>query len=190
MKNVLVFLAPGFEEIEATTIIDVLRRSNVDVKVVGLSPNEVEGAHAMKIIPDVFIDEVDLNSFDAIILPGGSPGYINLKKNKKVLATIKEAFKNNKLVAAICAAPAVLAETGILRGKKCTIYPGMEIELEKGGGIPQNKWVVEDGNIITSQGPATAILFALKLAEKLANSKTAEQVKERTLAMLVLKQSC
>jgi 4-methyl-5(b-hydroxyethyl)-thiazole monophosphate biosynthesis len=186
MVNVLVFLASGFEEIEATTIIDVLRRSNVEVNVVGLSPNKVEGAHAMKFIPDMFIDEVDLNSFDAIILPGGSPGYKNLKNNKKVLATIKEAFKNNKLVAAICAAPAVLAEAGILKGKKCTIYPGMEIELEKAGGIPQKNWVVEDENIITSQGPATALPFAIKLAEKLVNKKTAERVKERTLTKLVL----
>ena len=144
-------------------------------------------SHAIKFIPDINIDEVDLENFDAVILPGGSPGYKNLKKNKKVMAIIKEAFIKNKLIAAICAAPAVLSETGILKGKKCTIYPGMESELEKGGGIPQDKWIVEDGKIITSQGPATALPFAIKIVEKLTNKETSQILKEKTLANLVLK---
>ena len=187
MTSAIIFLASGFEEIEAVTIIDVLRRSNIKVVVAGLISNEVEGAHSIKIIPDINIDKIDLNNFDAVILPGGSPGYKNLKKNKKVMEIIKEAFTKNKLIAAICAAPAVLSEAGILKGKKCTIYPGMENELEKGGGIPQKSWIVEDENIITSQGPATALPFAIKLVEKLANKETAKILKEKTLTNLVLK---
>jgi ABC-2 type transport system ATP-binding protein len=189
MSKAIVFLALGFEEIEASTIIDVLRRGNVDVNVVGLNAKEVQGAHNIKFIPDTFIDEMILEGYDAVILPGGSPGYKNLKSNKKVLRIIREAFKNKKLIGAICAAPAVLAETGILKGKNCTIYPGMEIELKKGGGIPQNKWIVEGGNIITSQGPATALTFAIKLVEKLSGTQMAEQLREKTLTKLVLKQS-
>ncbi len=188
MSKAIVFLASGFEEIEASTIIDVLRRGKVDVKVIGLTAKEVTGAHDIKFIPDTFIDEMDQEDFDALILPGGSPGYKNLKNNKKVLKIIKEAFENKKLIGAICAAPAVLAETGILKEKNCTIYPGMEIELEKGGGIPREKWIVEDENIITSQGPATALPFAIKLVEKLTGKQMAEELRERTLAKLVLKQ--
>ena len=91
------------------------------------------------------------------------------------------------MIAAICAAPAVLSEAGILKGKKCTIYPGMENELIKGGGIPQKDWIVEDENIITSQGPATALPFAIRLVEKLTNKETAKILKEKTLTNLVLK---
>lgn len=189
MTKAIVFLASGFEEIEASTIIDVLRRGKVEVNIVGLITKEVQGAHDIKFIPDTFIDELDLEDFDAVILPGGSPGYKNLKNNKKVLKIIKKAFEDGKLVGAICAAPAVLAETGILKGKNCTIYPGMETELEKGGGVPKKKWIVEDGNIITSQGPATALPFAIKLVEKLAGPQIAEQLKKKTLTELVLKQS-
>ena len=187
MTSAIIFLASGFEEIEAVTIIDILRRSNIKVVVAGLISNEVEGAHAIKIIPDLNIDEVILENYDAVILPGGSPGYKNLKKNKKVMEIIKEAFTKNKLIAAICAAPAVLSEAGILKGKKCTIYPGMENELIKGGGIPQKDWIVEDENIITSQGPATALPFAIRLVEKLTNKETAKILKEKTLTNLVLK---
>ena len=187
MTSVIVFLAEGFEEIEASTIIDVLRRSKIKVTIVNLISKEVKGAHSIKIISDVNINEVILEHFDAVILPGGSPGNKNLKDNKKVIEIIKEAFSKNKLIAAICAAPAVLSETGILEGKKCTIYPGMESELKKGGGIPQKDWIVEDGNIITSQGPATALPFAIKIVEKLINKETANVLKEETLANLVLK---
>lgn len=189
LSKAIVFLATEFEEIEASTIIDILRRGKVEVTVVGLDTQKVQGAHNIKFIPDTFIEEINLKDFDAVILPGGSPGYKNLKKNKIVLNTIKEAFYKNKLVAAICAAPAVLAKAGILKGKNCTIYPGMEIELKKGGGIPQNNWVVVDGNIIISQGPATALLFSILLVEKLTSVKMEEQLREKTLTKLVLKQN-
>jgi len=182
MVKALVFLATGFEEIETVTVVDVLRRAGVDVTVAGLAPNVVEGAHGVKIVPDKSIDDLKVEDFDAIIVPGGNPGYKNLRKEPRVIAMIKKAFDSNKLVAAICAAPAVLSDAGVLEGKACTIYPGMEEELEAGGGKPKQDIVVVDGNIITSRGPATALPFALKLAEKLAGKQVAEAVSKKTLA--------
>ena len=187
MVSALVFLAPGFEEIEAATVMDVLRRCGVSVTAAGLKSNAIEGAHGVKYVPDASVHDVAVKDFNAVICPGGSPGYLNLRKDNRVLNMVREAFLSNKLVAAICAAPAVLSDTGILRGKNCTIYPGMEAELIKGGGRPQKDLVVEDGNIITSQGPATALLFSLKVAERLVGKKTAALVRERTLTNLVVK---
>jgi protein deglycase len=186
MKTALVFLAPGFEEIEAVTVVDVLRRSGVDVTVASLVPGVVEGAHGVKFVPDKSVEEAS-EVFDAVICPGGNPGYLNLRKDNRVLNIIREAFYAGRLVAAICAAPAVLSDAGILQNKYCTIYPGMEKELEKGGGRPKSDLVVEDGNIITSQGPATALLFALKLVESLVDKRTAKRVGEKTLAGLLIK---
>ncbi len=183
----MLLLASGFEEIEATTVVDVLRRCGVEVVVAGIEPQVIEGAHGIKLVSDISIDEINVEEFEAVICPGGNPGYLNLRKDSRVLAMIKEAFDSNKLVAAICAAPAVLAEAGILRGRNCTIYPGMETELEKGGGKPKKDLVVEDGNIITSQGPATALLFAFRVASRLVDKKTTDIVREETLTNLVLK---
>jgi len=188
MIKALVFLAQGFEEIEASTIVDILRRCNVEVTLAGLKPDAVEGAHGIKFMPNKSIDEVAMKDFHAVICPGGVPGYENLRKDSRVLSMIKEAFEANKLTAAICASPAVLSDAGVLKGKTCTIYPGMEEELRKGGGKPRKKdLVVVDGNIITSRGPATALHFALKLAEKLAGKEVAQKVRKRTLANLALK---
>jgi len=185
MTKALVFLASGFEEIEAITIVDVLRRAGVDVTVAGLTPNVVEGAHGIKIVPDKTIDDVKVEDFDAVVVPGGNPGYKNLRKDPRVIAMIKKAFGSKKLVAAICAAPAVLSDAGVLEGKACTIYPGMENELRKGGGKPKMDMVVVDGNIVTSRGPATALPFALKLAEKLAGKQVAENVSKKTMANIL-----
>ncbi len=119
--------------------------------------------------------------FDAVVCPGGAPGYENLRKDRRVIDMIRRAFDSNKLVAAVCASPAVLSDAGVLEGKACTIYPSMEDELKKGGGKPKDEIVVVDGNIITSRGPATALPFALKVVEKLVGKDTAENVRKRTL---------
>lgn len=187
MVNALVFLAPGFEEIEASTIIDILRRSGVEVTVAGLVPGPIEGAHGLKFMPDKSIEEVSARGFDAVVCPGGAPGFENLRRNQRVIAMVKEAFSSGKLVAAICASPAVLSDAGVLRGKACTIYPGMENELEKGGGIPKKDNIVVDENIVTSRGPATALSFALVLAEKMVGKQASEEVRRRTLADSALK---
>ncbi len=182
MTKALVFLATGFEEIEAVTIVDVLRRANIKVTTAGLTPNPIQGAHKMKIIPDKSVDEVVTNEFDVVICPGGSPGYLNLRKDSRVIQIIKTAYNKNKLVGAICAAPTVLSDAGILEHKNCTIYPGMENELITGGGKPKSDNVVVDGNIITSKGPATALEFALKLVEVLAGKQVADSVGKKLLA--------
>jgi 4-methyl-5(b-hydroxyethyl)-thiazole monophosphate biosynthesis len=185
MAKALVFLATGFEEIETVTIVDVLRRAGIDVTVAGLTFNVIEGAHEIKMVPDKSIDDVKVENFDAVVVPGGSPGYKNLREDPRVIDIVKEAFKSDKIVAAICAAPAVLSDAGILNGKFCTIYPGMENELESGGGKPKQDIFVVDGNIITSKGPATALPFAIKIAEKLAGKQIAEAVREKTLANIL-----
>ena len=185
MAKALVFLASGFEEIETVTVVDVLRRAGVDVTVAGLTPNVTEGKHGMRIVPDKSIDDVSVEDFDAFVVPGGNPGYKNLGKDPRVIDMVKKAFNSNKLVAAICAGPAVLSDAGVLEGKACTIYPGMDEELEAGGGKPKHDIVVVDGNIITSRGPATALPFALKLAEKLAGKQVAEAVSKKMLANIL-----
>jgi 4-methyl-5(b-hydroxyethyl)-thiazole monophosphate biosynthesis len=187
LAKALVLLAPGFEEIEASTIVDVLRRCGVEVTVAGLAPDSVEGSHCIKFLPEDTIDKVVTKNFDALILPGGNPGYENLRKDQRVINMIKDAFDSDKLVAAICASPAVLSDAGVLHGKECTIYPGMEDELKRGGGEPKAEMVVEDGNVITSRGPATALPFTIKIAEKLVGKIVAEKVREQTLANIALK---
>ncbi len=186
MAEALVILAPGFEEIEAVTVIDVLRRSGIKVTVAGLLPDSVEGAHELKIVPEKAIEAVQMKDFDALVVPGGNPGYKNLRRDKRVLQMIKEAYSSGKLVAAICAAPSVLSDAGVLKNRKCTIYPGMESEVENGGGEFLENSVVVDGNLITSRGPATALHFALKIAEKLVGKEIAENVRKKTLTNKVL----
>ena len=182
MTKALIFLATGFEEIETVTVVDVLRRANIDVIVAGLEQNPIEGKHKIKIIPDQAIEDVNINDFDAVVVPGGNPGYKNLRKDPRVISMLKKAFESNKLVAAICAAPAVLSDAGILKGKVCTVYPGMDDELKAGGGIPKHDNIVIDGNIVTSRGPATALPFALKLVEMLVGKQAADIVSKKTLA--------
>lgn len=173
---VTVFLATGFEEVEATSIVDALRRGGVEVIIAGLQSGAIEGGHGIKVVPDATIEEIEVEEFDAVILPGGSPGYVNLGKDKRVLDAVKRAFEMGKIVAAICGAPSVLAKADILRGKKATIYPGMESELR--GAKSVNERVVVDGKIVTSQGPGTALEFGIKLVEMLSGEKRAREVKD------------
>ncbi|MCP8311656.1 MAG: DJ-1/PfpI family protein [Candidatus Methylarchaceae archaeon HK01B] len=187
MTKALVLIAPGFEEIEASTIVDILRRCNIEVTMAGLKPDVVEGSHGIVFGVDKSIDEVSVKDYDAVICPCGVPGYKNLRKDQRVLNIIKAASNSNKLLAAIGASPAVLSDAGVLEGKECTIYPGMEEELKKGGGKTKIDLVVVDGNIVTSRGPATALPFALKLAEKLAGEEIVKKVSKKILADLALK---
>lgn len=176
MKKVVVFLAEGFEEIEALTVVDLLRRANVTCDTCSLKEKEVMGAHNITIVADKIIDKLDIIEYDAIILPGGMPGSINLKECEKVVAWVKEFNEKGKLVAAICAAPIVLGQAEIVKGRKVTSYPGFEGELKE--AVYCEEVVVEDNNIITSRGPATAIYFALKLIETLVDRNTADMLKK------------
>ena len=180
--KVVVPLADGFEEIEFATIVDILRRAGIDVTAAGLKEGATNGAHSIKVIPDTSIDKVRADDFDAIVLPGGNPGFVNLGRSDKVLKLVKAMHDKNKYVTAICGAPSVLAKAGVIRGKRATISPGMEDALT--GARWSGERVVVDGKIITSQGPGTALEFAIKLVEILAGRTKAEAVAQETVAKL------
>jgi protein deglycase len=178
-KNILVPIANGVEELEAVSIIDVLRRSGLVVRVSTIEEREITGANGIKIVADSdFIDEV-LDDYDAIVLPGGTEGAERLLAFAPLGKALKRFATNNNLVGAICASPAiVLAAYGLLDTKKATCYPSFKHLVQN--YVDEN--VVVDGNIITSQGPGTALLFALRIAEILAGPKVASQVKAGMLA--------
>ncbi len=181
MKRAIVVLAEGFEEIEVVTPIDILRRAQIEVVIVGVSNKLVSGAHGLKISTDVLLDEFREEA-DALILPGGSPGAENLAKSKKTTDVMNKMFKAGKIIAAICAAPSLVLEpTGILSNKKVTCYPGMEKLFSQDVALGEGA-VVRDGNLITSRGPATALSFSLAIVEALTDKETVDQVKERVLA--------
>jgi len=173
--KILVPLADGFEEIEAFSIIDVLRRAGIEVDVVGIVGTMVTSARGIRVMVDKRLDEVRPDEYDGIVLPGGDPGYKNLARSSKLMEIIKQMNYKDKLIGAICAAPLILAKLGLLENRKATIYPGMEKELPH----PREGRVVVDGNIITSQGPGTAIEFALKIVEKLLGKNKAFQLKQK-----------
>ena len=175
--NVLVPLADGFEEIEAMTIVDVLRRAGIKVSTAGLPGTIVEGSRNVKVLADCKLEDVVDKDFDAVILPGGSPGYSNLSKSHKIKEIIGGFHRDGKLVAAICGAPTVLAEAGILTNVKATVYPGLEKCIPK----PRNERVLVEGNVITSQGPGTSMEFALRIVEHLAGKETMKNVREQLL---------
>ncbi len=170
--DVLVPLVDGFEEIEAITVIDVLRRAGIKVTTAGIPSTMIAGSHGIQIVADKKFDALNMRDFEGIILPGG-PGHVHLAKSEKVLNAIADFDSRGKLVAAICAAPLVLTKAGIMADKKATIYPGMEREIPR----PRADKVVVDGNVITSQGPGTAIDFALKIVEKLVSRDKANLLK-------------
>ena len=169
----MVPLANGFEEIEALTIIDVLRRAGIQTDTIGVIGSFIESKHGIRVMVDKRLNEVNEDNYDAIILPGGSPGYENLRKSKRVIEILKKFNSQNKLIGAICGAPLILAREGLLDNKKATIYPGMERELPH----PRDEPVIVDGNIVTSQGPGTAMKFALTLVKLLKGEKDAERLK-------------
>jgi 4-methyl-5(b-hydroxyethyl)-thiazole monophosphate biosynthesis len=178
MVKALVLMAQGFEEIELSSIVDILRRGNIPVTIAGLSSGLITGSRGINIQPDVLLDSID-ELFDIIILPGGSPGYINLGNDKRVLDLVNRYYSEGKIVAAICAAPSVLAKAGILEKRKATIFDGMEDLLENAKYV--NQTVVEDQNIITSQGPGTSIEFALTILLRLTNEKKVREIKDQLL---------
>lgn len=180
MAKVLMPLAHGFEEIEALAVVDVLRRAEIEVVIAGLQPGPVESARKVSIIPDTTIDAVNSGAFDMIILPGGQPGTDNLNADTRIHQILKEFASKDKLIGAICAAPTILANAGLLAGKHATSYPSYSDKLD--GAIFEDRPVVSDGAIITSQGPGTAISFGLEIVARLAGRTVADQISK---AMLV-----
>ncbi len=169
------FLAEGFEEIEAVTPIDLLRRAGVEVTSVGVTGKSVTGNHNITIEADMSIDDFEVgDDIDMVILPGGNPGYKNLEANNKVKQAIDYCFYNKRFVAAICAAPSILGRFGLLNGLRATVYPGMEDELI--GAKFEKQEVVRDGKVITSRGAGTAIPFAAELITVLVNKEKAQEI--------------
>ncbi|GIM28137.1 4-methyl-5(B-hydroxyethyl)-thiazole monophosphate biosynthesis protein [Clostridium polyendosporum] len=179
MKRILVMLAEGFEEIEALTVVDVLRRANVECVTCSLKEKEIQGAHNILVTADKSLEDNDLNTYDGIVLPGGMPGSVNLRDNIKVVELVKDYYAAGKLVAAICAAPIVLAKAGIADGKILTSYPSFKDQLDNCIYIEQP--VVVDQNIITSRGPATTLLFAFEILKKLGYEEEAKELSEGML---------
>lgn len=181
MKTVFVLLAQGFEEIEALTVVDVLRRAELRTITVSIEKNEyVKGGHNITVVADKLFADIDFTQGDMIVLPGGMPGTNNLNAFKELKKVLNDYDFQKKNIAAICAAPLILGEMGLLKNKKAVCYPGHEHQL-LGATIMKDRVVVSE-NIITSKGPGAALEFALKLVEILQNKEIASRIAE---AMIV-----
>lgn len=179
MAKVLVPLAEGCEEIEAVTIIDLLRRAGIDVVVAGLKAGIVTASRGVQLVPDVTLDVALQHDYDMVVLPGGMPGAANLKDDARMIALLKKMAAAGQYTAAICAAPMALAEAGLLDGKQATSYPGF---LDAIPGVTLSAAaVVQDGKVLTSRGPGTAMDFALALIEVLSGAEKRQQVESALL---------
>ena len=175
MKTVFLFLADGFEEIEALATVDVLRRAGVQVTTVSINPTElVIGAHGIPVMADVLFEQAQYADADMLILPGGMPGAANLDAHEGLRRLITAHAEAGKWLAAICAAPMVYGHMGLLSGRKATCYPGFEEELK--GAAATGEGVVTDGQFITSKGLGTAIDFSLELITLLVDAETADHI--------------
>lgn len=171
---VFVMLAEGFEEIEALTVVDVLRRAQISVETVSIKDKEVTGAHGITVSADRLLNEMDFSELQMLVLPGGMPGTKYLDASKELSEILERAVTEGKFVAAICAAPTVLGKRGYLKGKRATCYEGMEAELLDAEVLREP--VVTDLPFITSRGPATAMRFAVELVRQLKGDETADAV--------------
>ena len=176
MSRILVPLAEGFEELEAVTVIDLLRRAGVEVVTAGLQSGPVKASRGVVIVPDASLDAVLNEDFDMIVLPGGLPGAHHLRDDARVQAILKRHAAAGAYTAAICAAPVALAEAGLLVGKTATSYPGFVEKLVIDDFTHSTEAVVVDGRVVTSRGPGTAMDFALTLIELLCGKAQRDQV--------------
>ena len=176
MPRVLVPLAQGCEELEAVTIIDLLRRAGIEVVAAGLQPGIVRASRGTQLMPDLTLDEALKQEYDMIVLPGGMPGAKHLKEDPRILDLLNSMAAEGKFTAAICAAPTVLAEAGVLKGKKATSYPGFLDKMDLADTHYVTDAVVRDGKVLTSRGPGTAMDFALALIEALCGHEVRQEV--------------
>lgn len=174
---VYLILGNGFEEIEALTPVDILRRGGVEIRTAGIGGLLVEGAHGITVQADCTVEEMDLNAMEMVILPGGLGGVQSMDGSEAAVAAVRRAHADGKYVAAICAAPTLLSKLGITHGRRCTSYPGTDVQMD-GAIYVCGEPVVVDGNLITSRGPGTATVFALQLLQTLRGRETAERVAE------------
>lgn len=179
MPNVLVPLLDGFEEIEAVTIIDVLRRAEIDVTVAGQQAGPVRGSHGIEVVADAALSEIDPESLDMVALPGGMPGAKNLSENAAVQSIVKSMASAGKYTTAICAAPMALAAAGVVDGVRATCYPGFQSHLT-GAEFVEDR-VCVDGKVVTSRSPGTALEFALELVRLLRGNDVDSRLGEQML---------
>lgn len=176
MANVLVPLAQGCEELEAITVIDLLRRAGINVVTAGLDDQPVTASRGNVLIPDTSLDEVLSKDFDMIVLPGGLPGADHLKNDPRIIQLVQQMLENDRYVAAICAAPRVLVQAGVLDGRCITSFPGAIDAAAVTGLKYVDEPVVTDSKLITSRGPGTAMDFALQLIEVLVGRQQRDEV--------------
>ena len=160
---VYIMLADGFEEVEALACCDILRRAEIKTYLVSIDEEYVKGSHQITVKSDLKAEEIDFDKVEGVVLPGGMPGTLNLQKNETVIKLINHCVKNNKLIGAICAAPMILGDMGVLMGKKATCFPGFEENLT--GAEVINDYVVTDGNIITGKGAGASLMFGAAIAD-------------------------
>jgi 4-methyl-5(b-hydroxyethyl)-thiazole monophosphate biosynthesis len=174
-EKILVPLAEGFEEIELTTLVDVLRRADLDVTIASLVPGRVRGSHGIVIEPDACLADLDTSVFTMIVLPGGQPGTRNLAADERILDIVRRLSREKRRIAAICAAPLVLQKAGILRGVEVTAHPSVQAQLVDAvvATVPR---VVKSGSVLTSQGAGTALEFALALVAELKGRARADEL--------------
>lgn len=178
MSEVSLFLADGFEEIEGLTVVDLLRRAKIDVDMVSvMGRKEIVGAHQIKVVADTLIEEMDFSHSKMLVLPGGMPGTLYLKEHAQLRSLLLTFYEEGKQIAAICAAPTVFGDLGILEGKRAVCYPGMEDGLV--GATVCFDPVMTDGTITTSRGMGTAIDFSLRLIALLKGREEAERLAEQ-----------
>lgn len=180
MKTI-VFLADGFEEIEALTVVDYLRRMDIEVEMVSITEDKkVKGAHDIEVMADSLLNDLkDVSKYDGVVIPGGMPGASNLRDDERVIEIVREQDKKDKLIGAICAGPIVLERAGIIEGKKVTSYPGFEDDLEKSNYLLDG--VVVDKNIITGRGPAYAVDFAIEIVKYLLGEEKSSELEDDIL---------
>lgn len=181
-RQVLVPLAPGFEEIETIAVVDILRRAGARVTLAGTEEGPIKGSRGVLVVPDKLLTEVLEDEFDLIVLPGGQPGVTHLQKNADLIRLLKEMDRREKHIAAICAAPLVLRDAGLLESREITSHPSIQGQL----AVPRysDGRVVVDGRMVTSRSPGTALEFALKLVEILFGQEMVEKVNAGVMARL------
>ena len=193
MKRVLIPLAPGFEEIEAVTLIDILRRAGITVDVAGTISGPIQASRGVQVLPDIGLDEALAREYDLVVLPGGAAGTENLMKDPRVDKILSGMIEKGKYVGAICAAPSILAARGVLAGRAATSHPSglaatshpsVEAKVREGKADYRTDRVVSDGRFLTSRSPGTAMEFAFTLVELLVGSEKAKEINGSVMAKL------
>ena len=174
---VYVFLADGFEIIEALSPVDMLRRAGVEVKLVGVTSEIVSSSCGVAVKTDMMIDDFDFYDVEAIVLPGGMPGTLNLENSQSVQKIIDNASNTNAFICAICAAPSILGHKGLLKEKEATCFPGFENALE--GAVLSDKYVVTDGKYITARGAGVSVEFGLEIIKQLRTEELSNEIRSQ-----------